>query len=63
MCLCLLTHQYKYKARCSNLRADAALCPALDVAKKGNRLPRVFCQAPILDITGAHQVQHMLLAS
>ena len=45
-----------------HLRADAALCPTLDVAQKAKRLPRVFGQAPLRDITGAYQVQLMLLA-
>ena len=45
-----------------HLRADAALCPTLDVAQKVHRQPRALGQAPLRDITGAYQVQHMLLA-
>ena len=44
------------------LRADAALCPSVDVSKDGNGFLRLFGHPAFLNIACAHQVQYMLFA-
>ena len=63
MRLCLLTHRCKYKARCSTSPQMLRSALPWTSPRRATACRVFFCQAPLLEITGADQVQHMLLAS